>query len=40
MDGPGQRYIEVVDFLGRISIDLFKFSDGTFTAEQIKSKVP
>jgi Ca2+-binding RTX toxin-like protein len=41
MDGPGRRDLAILNFLSdEDSIEVFKFSDGTFTAEQIKNKVP
>jgi hypothetical protein len=39
MDTPGNRDISIFNFFSDNTIDYLKFSDGTFTADQIKSKV-
>ena len=40
LDGPGARDIHIYDFFTTNSIDSFKFSDRTVTADEIKSEFP
>lgn len=40
LDGPGARDINVYDFFTTNSIDTFKFSDRTITADEIKKDLP
>jgi hypothetical protein len=40
MEGPGNNVIYVYDFFTSDSVDVFKFSDKTLTAQQVKDRTP